>query len=180
MTCHTSLINLPLHLCRMKLTTWVWWTLITIGRCKAIYTLNKRSVVFSGYDITEILLKVALNTITLTPQWEIHCIETIKNILFYTLGLPFLASEASLSECLICGQVFIDKSTRKLHMKEHPTYQKYKCHICDHLYSSLSSLNRHTLIHMGVKPYVCHVCHKNFTDKSNLKVHLKLHTGKSI
>lgn len=95
-------------------------------------------------------------------------------------GLPFLASEASLSECLICGKVFIDKSTRKLHMKEHPTYQKYKCHICDHLYSSLSSLNRHTLIHMGVKPYVCDICNKNFTDKSNLKVHLKLHTGMKL
>ena len=96
----------------------------------------------------------------------------------YLTGLPCLPSEASLSECPICGKVFIDKNTRKLHMKEHPHYQKFKCHICDHLYCSLSSLKRHTMLHMGVKPHVCHVCHKNFSDNSNLKVHLKVHTGK--
>ncbi|CAC5372429.1 PRDM4 [Mytilus coruscus] len=95
-------------------------------------------------------------------------------------GYPCLPGEASLSECPICGKVFIDKSTRKLHMKEHPHYQKFKCHICDHLYSSLSSLKRHTMLHMGVKPHICHVCHKTFNDSSNLKVHLKVHTGMKV
>ncbi|XP_076077893.1 uncharacterized protein LOC143048227 isoform X2 [Mytilus galloprovincialis] len=95
-------------------------------------------------------------------------------------GYPCQPGEASLSECPICGKVFIDKSTRKLHMKEHPHYQKFKCHICDHLYSSLSSLKRHTMLHMGVKPHICHVCHKTFNDSSNLKVHLKVHTGMKV
>lgn len=104
----------------------------------------------------------------------------INCLLFPIIGYPCQPGEASLSECPICGKVFIDKSTRKLHMKEHPHYQKFKCHICDHLYSSLSSLKRHTMLHMGVKPHICHVCHKTFNDSSNLKVHLKVHTGTCI
>ena len=64
--------------------------------------------------------------------------------------------------------------------KEKHSRIKHSCIICGQLFQNRSALLIHERIHTGEKPYECDSCKKIFTRSSHLVRHKRIHTGEAL
>ena len=80
-----------------------------------------------------------------------------------------------LSPCLLCEEIFKNKSLLHLHNKTFHPSQSYTCSTCGKKFTMRQNYKRHIAIHAGKTELVCPVaqCRKTFNRKSNLTRHKK-------
>ncbi|XP_061881579.1 gastrula zinc finger protein xFG20-1-like [Entelurus aequoreus] len=86
-----------------------------------------------------------------------------------TKGTPF--------SCLVCGQIFPDKTQVKRHMRTHTGENPSSCSVCGKGFSEKKHARRHMKTHTGEKHFRCSVCFKSFNQKHYLQSHMRTHTG---
>ncbi|XP_073835667.1 uncharacterized protein [Musca autumnalis] len=79
--------------------------------------------------------------------------------------------------CELCGKVYRQPSSLRLHMLSHTGEKPFKCDICGKCLTQKSGYKKHMLTHTGEKPYPCDVCGKRFRISSNMLVHRRGHFG---
>lgn len=83
-------------------------------------------------------------------------------------------------KCLICSQIFVDKSKLEDCMREHKVNietQIIQCQYCEKQYSKFHTLVRHLKTHEENKTHLCNVCNKTFAMGQDLIDHLNRHKG---
>ena len=83
-------------------------------------------------------------------------------------------------KCLICSQIFLDKSKLEDCMREHKVNietQIIHCQYCDKQYTKFHTLVRHLKTHEENKTHLCNVCNKTFAMGQDLIDHLNRHKG---
>ncbi|XP_045771893.1 zinc finger protein 723-like [Maniola jurtina] len=107
-----------------------------------------------------------------------HCNECGKKVvnlrshkltMHNTGNLPYV--------CVPCGQRFISKAKRDLHMLRHTKDRPFACDMCDKDFKhNIALLSHKRQVHDKEKTHMCQVCSKRFFKKYHLQVHLRSHT----
>lgn len=89
--------------------------------------------------------------------------------------------ETNHHRCIICNEVFKEKTNYEDHVREHKMMMKEQtllaCIYCDKPYGKLSNLIRHLKTHDENKTHECNVCQKTFAMGQDLIDHLNKHRG---
>jgi len=78
-------------------------------------------------------------------------------------------------QCTLCGKMFFNDRTLKMHMKRGHLEKKCVCGVCGRSFAVQQSLTEHMRTHTGEKPYTCAVCNRHFTTAKCLRNHSAVH-----
>lgn len=84
--------------------------------------------------------------------------------------------------CTICGQKFLDKSGRNVHMRNHNGERVIDCDFCKRKFTTKGYLARHMIIHSkSIAEQSCQICRQSFVRIGNLKRHMdECHSGELL
>jgi len=92
---------------------------------------------------------------------------------------PNLASKEKSNKisCEICGKIFGNSNSKKVHSRIHNDIRPYSCSLCDAKFRQLGDLTYHQQSKHSNNDFQCEFCGKEFARKYSLTLHRKIHTG---
>ena len=78
-------------------------------------------------------------------------------------------------ECLVCAQMFIQKTHLDAHMLRHTLEKEFSCGLCDATFNRRMTLVTHLRTHTQEKGFQCPYCSESFNHKISLTTHIDNH-----